>query len=60
MSNEIKLTINISDQLLSKLIQAVNKPDSAGIPMQALLGMAMQPPQKKEPPKEKTPIGFKA
>ena len=61
MNNEIKLTINISDQLLGKMLHAMQKPDAMGIPMQALLGMAMQPPSDKQPPvKEKQPIGFKA
>jgi hypothetical protein len=61
MSNEITLTINISDQLLGKLLHAMQKPDAMGIPMQALLGMAMQPPSDKQVPvKEKQPIGFKA
>jgi len=62
MDNEIKLTINISDQLLGKLLHAMQKPNAMGIPMQALLGMAMQPPVKESPSpvKEKQPIGFKA
>lgn len=61
MSNEITLKINISDQLLGKLLHAMQKPDAMGIPMQALLGMAMQPPSDKQVPvKEKQPIGFKA
>lgn len=61
MSNEITLKINISDELLGKLLHAMQKPDAMGIPMQALLGMAMQPPSDKQVPvKEKQPIGFKA
>ena len=61
MSNEITFTINISDQLLGKLLHAMQKPDAMGIPMQALLGMAMQPPSDKQVPvKEKQSIGFKA
>ena len=60
MSNQIKLTIDISDQLLAKLLHAMQKPDSMGIPMQALLGMAMQPPSDKAPPEDKPTIGFKA
>ena len=62
MSNQIKLTIDISDQLLAKLLHSMQKPDSMGIPMQALLGMAMQPPsaKPKESPEEKPTIGFKA
>ena len=61
MSNEITLRNNISDELLGKLLHAMQKPDAMGIPMQALLGMAMQPPSDKQVPvKEKQPIGFKA
>ena len=53
MSNQIKLTIDISDQLLGKLLHAMQKPNDMALPMQALLGMAMQPPSDKKPPKEK-------
>ena len=63
MNNEIKFTIDISDQLLGKLLHAIKKQDNMALPMQALLGMAMQPqqpPPLKEKPKEKTTIGFKA
>jgi len=62
MSNQIKLTIDISDQLLGKLLHAMQKPDNMALPMQALLGMAMQPPpaKPKETPEEKPTIGFKA
>ena len=60
MSNQIKLTIDISDQLLAKLLHAMQKPDSMGIPMQALLGMSMQPPSDKASPEDKPPIVFKA
>ena len=60
MNNQIKLTIDISDQLLAKLLHAMQKPNSMGIPMQALLGMAMQPPSDKASPEEKPTIGFKA
>ena len=59
MSNQIKLTIDISDELLAKLAHIMTKPDTSAIPMQALLGMALQPPQKPDV-KEKEPIGFKA
>jgi len=63
MSNEIKFTIDISDQLLGKLLHAMQKQDNMALPMQALLGMAMQPPQpppSKEKAKDKPTIGFKA
>ena len=61
MSNQIKLTIDISDELLAKLAHIMTKPDTSAIPMQALLGMALQPPPPQKPEvKEKEPIGFKA
>ena len=61
-NNEINITLNISDELLAKLIVAM-KPqgNSMGIPLQALMGMAM-PPQglpKTDKPKSKPPVGFK-
>lgn len=61
--NEINITLNISDQLLSKLIMAMKQDNSMGIPLQALMGMAMQPPPslpKDEKPQQKPTIGFKA
>ena len=43
-NNEIKITLNISDELLSKLIMAMQpQSNSMGIPLQALMGMAMPP-----------------
>ena len=61
-NNEINITLNISDELLSKLIMAMQPQSSSmGIPLQALMGMAM-PPQalpKAEKPKKKAPMGFK-
>ena len=61
-NNEINITLNISDELLSKLIMAMQpQGNSMGIPLQALMGMAM-PPQalpKAEKPKKKAPMGFK-
>lgn len=62
-NNEINITLNISDELLAKLIMAIKPQDNTmGIPIQALMGMAMQPPSlpKEEKPKEKSTIGFKA
>ena len=61
-NNEIKITLNISDELLSKLIMAMQpQSQSMGIPLQALMGMAMPPQQlpKAEKPKKKSPMGFK-
>ena len=61
MNNQIKLTIDISDDLLAKLAHILTKPDTSTIPMQALLGMALQPPPpQKSEVKEKQPMGFKA
>ena len=60
-NNEINITLNISDELLSKLIMALKPQDnSMGIPLQALMGMSMSPqPLPKEKPKQKPPVGFK-
>ena len=60
MSNQIELTIDVSDELLAKLAHIMTKPDTSAIPMQALLGMALQPPPQKPEVKEREPIGFKA
>jgi len=61
-NNEINITLNISDELLAKLIVAMKPQGSSmGIPLQALMGMAM-PPQglpKPDKPKAKPPVGFK-
>ena len=61
-NNEINITLNISDELLAKLIMAMQpQGNSMGIPLQALMGMGM-PPQvlpKAEKPKKKAPMGFK-
>ena len=63
-NNEINITLNISDQLLSKLIMAMKQDNNMGIPLQALMGMAMQPPPpslpKDEKSQQKSTIGFKA
>jgi len=63
-NNEVTFTINLSDELLAKLLMTV-KPlgNQMGIPLQALMGMAMQPqslPKEEAKPKKKAPIGFKA
>lgn len=61
-NNEINITLNISDELLAKLIMAV-KPqgNSMGIPLQALMSMGMSPQSlpKADKPKEKPPVGFR-
>ena len=63
-NNEVTLTINLSDELLAKLLMAVQpKGNQMGIPLQALMGMAMHPPslpKEEAKKKEKQPIGFKA
>ena len=62
MSNQIKLTIDVSDELLDKLLTVVALSQTAptplgGMPMQ-LMALA-QGAQGKPPPKEpKEPIGF--
>ena len=60
-NNEINITLNISDELLSKLIMAMKpQSQSMGIPLQALMGMAMPPrPLPKADKPEKPPVGFK-
>ena len=64
MSNQIKLTIDVSDELLDKLLtvvaltQTAPAPTLGGMPMQ-LMALAQGQGKGKPPPKEdKTPIGF--
>ena len=63
MSNQIKLTIDVSDELLDKLLTVVAltqtaPPPLGGMPMQ-LMALAQGQGKGKPPPKEdKTPIGF--
>jgi hypothetical protein len=58
MSNQIKLTIDVSDQLLDKLLTVMAlssaTPQMGGMPMQ-LMALAGAKP---ENTKEKPPIGF--
>lgn len=58
MSNQIKLTIDVSDELLDKLLTVMAlssaTPQMGGMPMQ-LMALAGGKP---EPTKEKAPIGF--
>ena len=62
MSNQIKLTIDVSNELLDKLLtvmaisQATPSP-LGGMPMQ-LMALAQGADKKPSEPKEKTPIGF--
>ena len=60
-NNEINITLNISDELLAKLMMAM-KPqgNQMGIPLQALMSMgAPQPLPKADKPKQKPPVGFR-
>ena len=62
MSNELKITLNISDELLAKVIMAVQKNSAPlGLPPQLLAGLMggaiVAPP--KSPPKDKATVGFK-
>lgn len=57
MSNQIKLTIDISDELLGKAMQMMmlsGSSSSGGMPLMAMLQQAQQTKE----PEEKTPIGF--
>tara|TARA_B100000287_G_scaffold266083_1_gene250292 strand:- start:951 stop:1163 length:213 start_codon:yes stop_codon:yes gene_type:complete len=65
MSNQIKLTIDVSDELLDKLltvmaISQASSPALGGMPMQLMaLAQGAQGKQGKPPSKqEKAPIGF--
>ena len=58
MSNQIKLTIDVSDELLDKLLTVMAlssaSPQMGGVPMQLMAFAGGQPP----PTKERSPIGF--
>tara|TARA_R100001015_G_C4626822_1_gene186034 strand:- start:2325 stop:2534 length:210 start_codon:yes stop_codon:yes gene_type:complete len=61
-NNEINITLNISDELLAKLMIAMKPQDNQmGIPLQALMSMGMPPQQlpKADKPKKKSSMGFK-
>ena len=61
MKNQIKIkevTIDISDELLTKLIHSISKSNNMTLPMHALLSMPMKAPPK-ESIVEKPTIGFK-
>jgi len=61
MSNELKITLNISDELLAKVMVAMKQGGSMGIPPQvlaSLMGGAMVAPPK-TPIKDKPTVGFK-
>ena len=62
-NNELKITLNISDELLAKLVMAMKQSPSplSGIPPQLLAGLmggAMVAPPK-APTKTKETVGFK-
>ena len=62
-NNELKITLNISDELLAKVVMAMKQSSSplAGIPPQLLAGLmggAMVAPPK-TPSKDKPTVGFK-
>ena len=62
-NNELKITLNISDELLAKLVVAMKQSPSplSGIPPQLLAGLmsgAMVAPPK-PPSKAKETVGFK-
>lgn len=62
MSNQIKLTIDVSDELLDKLltVMAISKASASplgGMPVQ-LMAMAQGATKKPSEPEEKSPIGF--
>lgn len=64
MSNELQITLNISDELLAKLIMATKQSPSMGIPPQALAslmaGALVAPPKDtKSAPQDKPTVGFK-
>ena len=59
-NNQINLSINISDELLAKLLMAVSPPQqSMGIPLQALMGMGARQAIPTEEPTEKAKVGFR-
>jgi hypothetical protein len=63
-NNELKITLNISDELLAKLVMAMKQSPNPlnGIPPQilaSLMGGAMVAPPK-APSKDKATVGFKA
>lgn len=64
MSNELQITLNISDQLLGKLIMAMKQGNAMGIPPQALAslmaGALVAPPKASKTTQEDKPtVGFK-
>jgi len=57
-NNELKITLNISDELLAKVVIAMKQSNSplAGIPPQLLAGLIQPKPAQN---KDKATVGFK-
>jgi hypothetical protein len=61
MSNQIKLTIDVSDELLDKLLTVMamtSQQNALQGAMPLLMGMGGGTPMPKEKPSKKAPIGF--
>ena len=60
--NEIKLTVNVSDELIEKIVGAMIKMNSVqsmgALPM--MLGGVLAPPSDKKEVEDKTPMGFRS
>jgi len=61
-NNEIKISINVSDDLLNKFMGAMIKMNSmssmGALPM--MLGGMLPPPSSEEEKEDKTPMGFRS
>ena len=61
-NNEIKLTVNVSDDLIEKVVGAMLKLNSmqsmGALPM--MLGGMLAPPSDEKTVEEKTPMGFRS
>ena len=61
-NNEIKLTVNVSDDLIEKVVGAMLKLNSmqsmGALPM--MLGGMLAPPSDENAVEEKTPMGFRS
>ena len=61
MSNQIKLTIDVSDELLDKILTVMamtSQQNALQGAMPLLMGMGGATPMPKEKPSKKAPIGF--
>jgi len=62
MSNQIKLTIDVSDELLDKILTVMamtSQQNALQGAMPLLMGMGGATPMPKEKPSKKAPIGFR-